>query len=242
MESKRFVFKKIYVVDGEEKKFPLEVVIHSNKSGVIIINYPGFGGHIDGYMEKHQKIANMLSEKNIGAVVRIANNVYRGTDYKKTLLDDLRFITNYTLENSEEICGKQDPIIYMIGTSAGGSAVAVVAPEFSQVQRILLIAPSGDAGMENVEQGLKEYEGEIYIAIGLEDEVVGWKNASWYLEKAIRAKKKEMELIPNCDHHFAGIENGKILAKASLWAFDGEKTFPSPEGGLNLFKEPVSLS
>ena len=32
-----------------------------------------------------------------------------------------------------------------------------------------------------------------------------------------------------------GETNGKIMSKAPLWAFAGDETFPSPEGGIELY-------
>jgi hypothetical protein len=37
-----------------------------------------------------------------------------------------------------------------------------------------------------------------------------------------------------CDHGFTGVTNGKILSKAYMWAFGGDTSFPSPNGGLVL--------
>ena len=42
-------------------------------------------------------------------------------------------------------------------------------------------------------------------------------------------------MIPNCNHQFFGEANGKIMSKAPLWAFAGDTTFPSPEGGKKLY-------
>jgi hypothetical protein len=41
--------------------------------------------------------------------------------------------------------------------------------------------------------------------------------------------------VPDCDHHFTGEVNGRILGKAYLWAFAGDDTFPSPDGGVLLY-------
>ena len=42
--------------------------------------------------------------------------------------------------------------------------------------------------------------------------------------------------VPHCGHSFAGEANGRILSKAYLWAFAGDDSFPSPEGGVPLYE------
>ena len=42
--------------------------------------------------------------------------------------------------------------------------------------------------------------------------------------------------VPHCGHSFAGETNGRILSKAYLWAFAGDDSFPSPDGGVPLYE------
>lgn len=51
----------------------------------------------------------------------------------------------------------------------------------------------------------------------------------------LSAKIRKLEVIPNCGHQFIGETNGKIMSKAPLWAFAGDTTFPSPDGGKRLY-------
>jgi hypothetical protein len=42
--------------------------------------------------------------------------------------------------------------------------------------------------------------------------------------------------VPACGHGFAGETNDRILSKAYLWAFAGDDSFPSPDGGVPLYE------
>jgi dienelactone hydrolase len=213
----------------------MDLAIHENlESGRIIINYPGCMGDIDGYNNKYLTLANFVQEK-VGAVIRTGNEFYNGFDYSKSVQDDLRTIIEYAIENSEEICGAKVPAIYLMGFSAGASAIAAVAHEYPQVQKILLMAPSGDAGEEAVSKGLGEFTGEVYVLGGANDDVVGPEAAPHIYSLIKKASKHQLVIIPKCDHQFKGTENGLIVSKAPLWAFLGEADFPSTDGGVELY-------
>ena len=127
------------------------------------------------------------------------------------------------------------PIIYLMGVSAGASAIASVAHEFTEVRKVLLIAPSGDAGSENMREGLKKYTGELYIVVGEHDGIVPIEFTRYLIELARQARKKEHVVVPDCAHQFLGTKNGRILSKAPLWAFAGDSTFPSVDGSIELY-------
>jgi len=97
------------------------------------------------------------------------------------------------------------------------------------------MAPSGNAGQEAVERGLGKFTGEVYVAIGDSDEVVGPQAGQTFYDLATSAKLKKLEVISNCNHKFFGEANGRIMSKAPLWAFAGDTTFPSPDGGKKLY-------
>jgi hypothetical protein len=42
--------------------------------------------------------------------------------------------------------------------------------------------------------------------------------------------------VPASGHGFAGETNDRILSKAYLWAFAGDDSFPSPDGGVPLYE------
>lgn len=218
---------------GEEIKW--QIIVHPAESNAIIINFPGFNGQIDGYNNKYGKLAEFMQE-NIGAVIRSGNHHYGEIDYSESIQDDLKTIIDYAIENSKAITGKEDSDIYLMGFSAGASGVAAVAHAFPQVKKILLMAPSADAGMRAVKEGLRKFKGEVYVIAGEDDEIVGPETAPQIFSFVKTKATHKLEIIKNCDHQFRGTENGIIMSKAPLWAFgEGNKDLLSLEGGIELY-------
>ncbi len=218
-----------------KKSLELEVAIHPYSNGIIVVNYPGITGDIDGYNNKYGKQADFVQEKGIGTVVRMGNPYFDELSYPEGMIDNFRFVLDHCLANGAELSEKQNPTLYLMGFSAGASTIAAVAGDYSAVKKILLMAPSGDAGKEEVEKGLGKFTGEVYITVGDKDEVVGPQAGQTFYDLATAAKVRKLEVIPNCNHQFFGEVNGKIMSKAPLWAFAGDTTFPSPDGGKKLY-------
>lgn len=220
---------------GQKIPLKLEIKVHPNKSGVIIVNYPGYNGDIDGYNNKYQTLADFLQQQNVGAVVRSGNYLWKGFEYPISVQEDLRCIIDYAIKHSREICGSDRPRVGLMGFSAGSSAIAAIASSYDLVDRILLIAPSRDAGEKAVKTGLGKFKGEVYIAVGENDEIVGKGAGKKFYDMATNAKVRKLVVVPNCDHQFRGETNGRIMSKAPLWAFAGDTMFPSPQGGIKLY-------
>ena len=127
--------------------------------------------------------------------------------------------------------------IMLMGFSAGASAIASVSSFYIDIPKILLFAPSGDAGKKPVEEGLKSYWGEVYIVVGERDDVVGPEVGQIFYDLATRASHRELFMIPNCDHQFKGEVNGRIMSQAPFYAFaTGDKpAFPDPNSGIKLY-------
>lgn len=81
---------------------------------------------------------------------------------------------------------------------------------------------------------LSKFEGEVGIVVGDHD-AVGPQGGKFYYDAFANASQRQLIVVPNCNHQFMGRENGQIMAKAPRWAFAGDPTFPSPEGGLVLY-------
>jgi len=165
----------------------------------------------------------------------MGNPDFPNLPYPKGMIDNFRFVLDYCLSNGRELSGKEDPSLYLMGFSAGASTIAAVSGDYPSVKKILLMAPSGDAGQEAVERGLGKFTGEVYIAVGENDEVVGLRAGKIFYDLATSAKVRKLEIIPNCNHQFFGETNSRIMSKAPLWAFAGDTTFPSPKGGKKLY-------
>lgn len=222
-----------FVHHTDDQKF--RVYVHASPAAsAIIINYPGYNGHIDGYNNKYRTLGRYLSRKGIGAFIQMPNTIWPNENYRASLVNDLLSVCRYARRQAGGICGTKKPDLYLMGFSAGAGGVAGAAFH-SGAKKILLMAPSGDAAQDVVTKSLKQYQGEVYIAIGKNDDVVGPDAGQCYYDMATGASKRELVVIPKCDHQFKGRTNGRIMSKAPLWAFAGDTTFPSPEGGLVLY-------
>lgn len=214
----------------------IPILVHPCKGAkAVIINYPGFRGDIDGYALKYRHLGEWLVQKRIGAFIQMPNICHKDEPYEKSVIADLRAVVRHAIDIAPDIADSPEPIIYLMGFSAGAGAVAAVASEYKAVKKILLMAPSGDASPERVRVSLERFRGEVYIAIGDSDDVVGPDAGKRFYDLVKRASRKELVTIPYCDHQFRGIRNGMIMSKAPLWAFAGDETFPSPEGGYLLY-------
>jgi dienelactone hydrolase len=222
---------------GEETTINFEINIHDcPESNVIIVNYPGYQGDIDGYQGKYRTVADLIRRKGLGAVVRMDNQCRYGFLYEKSVVADLKATIDYALANAKTICSTSEPDLYLMGFSAGAGATAIVAADYPQITKVLLLAPSVDAGKTAIEEAFGKFRGEVYIAVGQYDECVGMEAGDYFLGLATGARKKKLVVIPNCDHQFQGLVNGKIMSKAPFWAFADDESFPSPEGGTILYE------
>lgn len=218
---------------GQECQLTIVIAVHPNTSGRIIVNYPGAGGDIDGYNNKYKTLATHMQARGLGAVVRTEGPSTAGY----TVDTHLRKMIQHAQQNAQAISGSDTPELLLMGFSAGASAIAAAAHDYPAVSRILLMAPSGDAGQQAIEEGLAKFGGEVYIVIGKNDEVVGVNAGKIFHDAATGASHKELITIPNCDHQFRGGANGRIMSQAPFYAFvQGEKpSFPDPTGGITLY-------
>ncbi len=220
-----------------ERTVALDLAVHLNDSGRIIINYPGLGGDREGYAGKHKNLALYMQGEGLGAVVRGKGPGHR--DFANFPDDvQLRRMIEYSIENALPICGAQKPEVLLMGTSAGGGAVAAVASDYEAVTRMLLMAPGNNIGSKAVENGLRDFAGEVFIVIGADDDVVGGEETGrYFLNLATRASRRELFVIPDCDHNFRGRTNGIVMSEAPFYAFAKgfRPKFPDPDGGMVLY-------
>jgi pimeloyl-ACP methyl ester carboxylesterase len=221
---------------GQESRLSLNLKVHPNESsGTIVMIYPGHKSHIDGYNREYETIARELKKKGVGAAVQVENRERHGFVYANSVIDDLKAAVDHVILHASEICGQNDPVIYLMGVSAGAAAVAAVAGSYPQIEKILLIAPSGDAEERRVRKSLASFPGKVFVVVGEQDEVVGVESAQYFMELAIAAEMRKLVTVPKCDHGFRSRQNGIVLSKAPFWAFRGDDSFPSPEGGIVLY-------
>lgn len=222
---------------GQQFSLSVGLRVHPSPNGVIVVSYPGLDADIDGYANKYGNLGNFL-QGEVGSVLRTDNPHYTGFKYQNSLQEHLEAVVDYALEHSVEIAGKapEETDVYLMGYSAGASGVAAVAHKYPQVGKILLMAPSGDAGQEAITKGLSQYTGECHIVIGENDELVGADAGRLFASLATAASMVRTAVIPDCDHQFRGELNGRIMSAAPLWAFLGKSgDKPSPEDGIVLY-------
>jgi hypothetical protein len=202
----------------------IEINIHSLNSDNVIINLPGFGGDINGYSNKYNKLAEYLVENQLGAVVRMGNIIFPNEEYGQSIVNQLETVIDFILKYSEYICTRKNPNIYIIGTSAGAGATALVAYKYAQIKKILLVAPAAGnvRNYGNALQELMKFTGDVAIIIGEKDDVVGvgsGRSFKFYAEDSENIHSLKYIEIPFCDHQFKGETNGRILSRAPFWAF-----------------------
>lgn len=221
-----------------------EIKIHQLNCNSIIINVPGYGGSIDGYDNKYEKLSEYIINEKLSAIIQMENPALPKAVYGITLIKSIESVIEYAIENSIEICGNKTPDIYLIGMSAGGGAIAIIAHKYSQVKKLLFMCPAngnvfsvGDANME-----IKLFTGEIYIVTGENDEVISPKYVKEFAISALNgdASKVEFIIIPDCNHHFTGEKNGRILSRAPFWAFGTDIIFPRIENSCKLYDDIIA--
>lgn len=213
----------------------LPVAIHPCESKHILLAMPGWDGHIDGYAQKYAKLASFIVEKDVAAVVRSGNHPVSGVDFEISCVEQLRAMADHALANASRICGNNAPSLLLMGFSAGASAIAAIASSTPEVEGILLLAPSADAGAAAVQASMEAFTGNAHVIVGDQDQVVGdfpRQVASWSPPGA----RRELVLLPKCDHQFRGANNGRIMSQAPLWAFSELDPFPHPTAGRLLYE------
>lgn len=216
--------------------FPFDVALHPCPGGRIALLLPGYDGDIDGYAGKYRRIAELLQERGVAAVVRAGNHPLDELDYEVSSPAQLRAMVAGARAAAPALCGGDgEPELLFLGVSAGASTMASLASEVGRLSTALLVAPSADAGEEAVRRGLAAYRGALLVVVGEHDLVVGraWPEA--LLAAAPRAARRELVVVPRCDHQFTGARNGRILSQAPLWAFAGDGPFPDPDRGVHLY-------
>jgi pimeloyl-ACP methyl ester carboxylesterase len=229
---------KIRIVDVD-----IDIAIHPKISPNIIINLPGFNGSLDGYENKYVKLAEYITSKDLAAVIRMPNTVPRFACRYNTYgifnVKALKNVIKYAIENSESICGQTNPNIYLIGTSAGGGIVSLVAWMFKEVKKILLVCPANGNSVDygNAIHDLQLFSGDVSIISGMDDEIIDLYSINQFNVSAQTgfAKNIKLHIVPDCGHNFEGEQNGRILSRAPFWAFADDEDFPEFKESCKLY-------
>jgi hypothetical protein len=159
---------------------------------------------------------------------------HKGASWNRLLVDSLAHAVEFSLENASELCGTASPTVYLSGFSSGGSAVGAVAFRYQEIKRILLLSTYDSVG-DYFYAGIGQFTGDLYLAYGSNDPMAEFL-AHMMRFGPMAASSVNIREVPECDHRFSGATNSKVLTKAFFWAFNGDESFPSPEGGLQLYE------
>ena len=112
--------------------------------------------------------------------------------------------------------------------------MGAVAHRYPEAKKILLLSSYDSVG-DSFYDGISQFAGDVHMAYGSQDTVAGLLAYVISLGP-MAANSLHLRQVPECDHRFSGAVNSKILTKAFYWAFNGDESFPSPEGGLQLYE------
>ena len=232
---------------GRTVPYQVPISAYPTDSHIIIVNSPGSGEMKDGRHDRWMTLAKHLQERQVATMVtynapRPDNQVqlpweaysHKGASWNGLLIDSLAYVIEYSLEHAAQLCGTGSPTVYLSGFSSGGSAVGAVAFRYPEVRRILLLSTYDSVG-DIFYEGVSRFPGDIYLAYGGSDPMAGF--LAYVLRCGpLAAASLHIREAPDCDHRFSGADNSRVLTKAFYWAFQGDETFPSPEGGLQLYE------
>ena len=232
---------------GRTVNYTIPISAYPTGSLAIIVNSPGSGELKDGRHDRWMTLARHLQERGLATMVtynaprpdwqvQLPWEAYshQGASWNQLLVESLAHVVEYSLEHSEELCGTASPTVYLSGFSSGGSAVGAVAFRYQEIKRILLLSTYDSVG-DCFYDGIDQFTGDIYLAYGSNDPMA--KFLAYVMQCGqVAARSLQIREVPECDHRFSGATNSKILTKAFDWAFQDDDSFPSPEGGLQLYE------
>jgi len=214
----------------------IPIEYHPTNTENIIINIPGAGGTVEGYLNKYVNLGNYIQEKDIASFVRIPND--RPREYELTV----RKVVNYCLKHSKDICGTKIPNIWLMGFSTGAGAIVLTAWEYPEIKKVLAINPYIEDIREKIKKELPSYSGQLFLIKGSDNDVVGEDTLEYISSYATSVTDIQTYTIPNCDHQLKGSVNSKILSQLPEYYFLGKyktEKFPDGSTGINLLDEKV---
>lgn len=216
---------------GNTAEISFNIAMHPNASHKIMHLLPGMDGDINGFNDKYLKIACLVQNSKIAAVVRSRNTWHPGFSFEH----DFRFAIEHASSNSYAICGEVNPDMYLMGYAAGAGIMGALAHEYPNVKKILLINPTGEMGERIIETGLSKFSGEIMLAIG-ENDLDSLKfGRNLFENHTNEAKTRKLLIIPKGDHQLRGRDTGIFLSKLPFIAFDNNSEYTKKFKGIELY-------
>jgi hypothetical protein len=231
---------------GQIVPYEVPFIAFPTTSGKLIVQAPGTSEVKEGTRNRYVRLGEHLQGRGLATLVSFnpprpdaqfkyphEPYSYRDASWNRIYVESMAHVVEHCVKNGAALCGTAEPEVYLAGFSSGGSVAGAVAPFFPAIRKILLVS-----AYDSVDQfflaGLRRYTGEIYVAYGEQDAPAAVL-AMMMPALARGASAVHARAVPDCDHHFTGEVNGRILGKAYLWAFAGDDTFPSPDGGVLLY-------
>jgi hypothetical protein len=185
----------------------------------MVVMYPDRDQPAVGDQGKYLRAAIALQRNGYGSI-RIPNESPPGisdADYRQLLINNLRAVTEFLIT---DLKGGANRSLMMMGTGAGASAIAAIAPYLELVDRILLHAPVAAIDVETMGIALSRFKGDLRIIAGEADGGTGTKRVSDLLYRAAQlAKLRERVFVKGADQRFSGEIHDQVFMKAPLWAF-----------------------
>lgn len=204
----------------------LDMAVHSDDTDSVVIVCPGGCEPLAGRFVEYSTLAEEILKNQLGAVVRF-NDPYNHTgDYADLLIEKLRQIIEYTLDNATHICATATPRLRIMAYSSSAGAAALLAAEYDEIESLLFIAPSQDVPHDRVLEPYRQFRGDVHVMVGELDEVVLPQQAFWYYENAENAASREYVEALCCGHRFVSPVNKRIFLQSPAWAFGPTR----PEG------------
>ena len=236
---------------GQAVPYEAPFIAFPTTSGKLLLQAPGAGEVKEGAGNRYVRLGEHLQALGIATLVsfnppfpdaqfKYSNEPYSYRDASWSLIyvESMAALVEHCVSHAERLCGAPAPEVYLAGFSAGGSVAGAVAPLFPAAMKILLVSAYDSADWFFL-GGVRRYAGEVYVAYGEEDHPAAVL-AMMLPSLARGARAIHARSVPHCGHSFSGETNGKILSKAYLWAFAGDDSFPSPEGGVSLYDQATA--
>lgn len=231
-------FHQAMKIEVKSEPIELGIEVYPATTGKVVIHQPGFYEKLMGYKNKYRTLARLIQER-LGTAILMDNEERNYHPFRETATDDLSAIIDFAAEHSVELAGTEEPEIYLMGFSAGGSSVASIAGYNPLIKKVLLVGPSHAferyRGRDAIFRSMQEFQGEVFITQGDWDNIADGHHINTIIESA--GADSTFVVVPACDHYFKGARNDLIYSKAPFWAFAGDTTFPSPEGGIRLVQK-----
>jgi hypothetical protein len=231
---------------GQTVPYEVPFIAFPTTSGGLIIQAPGTSEVKEGARNRYVRLGEHLRDRGLATLVSFhpprpdaqfkyphEPYSYRDASWNRIYVESMAHVVEHCVKNAAQLCGATKPDVGLAGFSSGGSVAGAVAPFFPAITKILLVS-AYDSVDRFFLAGVRRYTGEIYVAYGEEDGPAAVL-AMMMPALARGASAVHARAVPQCNHHFTGEMNGRILSKAYLWAFAGDDTFPSPDGGISLY-------